>query len=146
MDNCTIYLVDKDLHLIPQGEIGEILVTGRNLAAGYIKDRDSRKFLENPHAIDLGTIFSNNSPIPKGTIQPTNSSSTEYSKIFRTGDYGRIVKGGTLIYEGRVDSQIKVRGHRVDLAEVERNVQRAPDVEKAVVLCYKPGELMQVRF
>lgn len=48
------------------------------------------------------------------------------------------------MYEGRVDSQIKVRGHRVDLTEVEKAVSRAPGVDEVVVLCYKPGELSQV--
>lgn len=70
-------------------------------------------------------------------------SSTEYSRVFRTGDYAKIVKG-TLVYEGRVDSQVKVRGHRVDLSEVEKIVSRTPEIDKAVVLCYKPGDLSQV--
>jgi len=67
----------------------------------------------------------------------------EYSRIFRTGDYAKIVKG-SIIYEGRVDSQIKIRGHRVDLAEVEKMVSKVPNINKAIVLCYKPGELSQV--
>lgn len=67
----------------------------------------------------------------------------DYSRIYRTGDYARIVKG-IVIYEGRTDSQIKIRGHRVDLSEVERAVAASPAVDKAVVLCYKPGELSQV--
>lgn len=69
--------------------------------------------------------------------------SAEYPRIFRTGDYAKIVKG-SVIYEGRVDSQIKIRGHRVDLTEVERTIARIPDLDKVVVLCYKPGELSQV--
>lgn len=68
-----------------------------------------------------------------------------YSTVYRTGDYARIVKGN-VIYEGRTDSQIKIRGHRVDLAEVEKSVSSAFAVDKAVVLCYKPGELSQVYF
>lgn len=67
----------------------------------------------------------------------------EYPKIFRTGDYAKIVKG-LVIYEGRVDSQIKIRGHRVDLTEVEKIIARIPGIDKVVVLCYKPGELSQV--
>lgn len=67
----------------------------------------------------------------------------EYPKIFRTGDYAKIVKG-LLIYEGRVDSQIKIRGHRVDLTEVEKIITRTPGIDKVVVLCHKPGELSQV--
>lgn len=69
--------------------------------------------------------------------------SAEHTKIFRTGDYAKIVKG-SIIYEGRVDSQIKIRGHRVDLMEVEKVVAKIPDIDKVVVLCYKPGELSQV--
>lgn len=69
--------------------------------------------------------------------------SAEYPRVFRTGDYAKIVKG-SIIYEGRVDSQIKIRGHRVDLTEVERAIARIPDIDKVVVLCYKPGELSQV--
>ncbi|XP_076673165.1 nonribosomal peptide synthetase ebony [Andrena cerasifolii] len=119
LDNCIVYIVSKEMRLVPQGEVGELIVAGRNLAAGYVRDNDSRKFLDNPHAID-----------------------PEYSKIYRTGDYARISKG-VVVYEGRVDSQIKVRGHRVDLTEVEKAVSRAPGVDNVVVLCYKPGELSQ---
>lgn len=67
----------------------------------------------------------------------------EYSRIYCTGDYAKISKG-VIIYEGRVDSQIKVRGHRVDLTEVEKAISRIPEIDGVVVLCYKPGELSQV--
>ncbi|OAD52131.1 Tyrocidine synthase 3 [Eufriesea mexicana] len=119
LDNCIIYIVNKEMRLVLQGEVGELIVAGRNLATGYIRDNECCKFQDNPLAIDL-----------------------EYSRIYCTGDYARISKG-VVVYEGRVDSQIKVRGHRVDLAEVEKVVTRAPGVDKVVVLCYKPGELSQ---
>ena len=119
IDNCIIYLVNKDMRLIPQGEVGELIVAGKNLAMGYIRGKDTHKFLDNSHSID-----------------------PEYPKIFRTGDYAKIVKG-LLIYEGRVDSQIKIRGHRVDLTEVEKIITRTPGIDKVVVLCHKPGELSQ---
>lgn len=67
----------------------------------------------------------------------------EYPKIFRTGDYAKIVKD-SIIYEGRMDSQIKIRGYRVDLTEIEKIIARIPDINKVVVLCHKPGELSQV--
>lgn len=51
---------------------------------------------------------------------------------------------GTLIYEGRTDSQVKVRGHRVDLSEVENAVAAIPGIDKSVVLCYRPGQIEQV--
>jgi acyl-coenzyme A synthetase/AMP-(fatty) acid ligase len=66
-----------------------------------------------------------------------------YSSLYHTGDFGRIVKGN-LVYEGRADSQIKVRGHRVDLSEIQKAVQVVPGLDKALVLCYKPGRPEQV--
>lgn len=59
--------------------------------------------------------------------------------MFRTGDYGRII-AGQMLYEGRSDSQVKVRGHRVDLSEVYNSINQLPEVSVCVVLCYKPGE------
>ena len=59
--------------------------------------------------------------------------------MYRTGDFGRIVNG-QLYYEGRADSQIKVRGHRVDLSEINAIVNQLEQVTKGVVLCYKPGQ------
>ena len=66
-----------------------------------------------------------------------------YETMYRTGDYGRIVNG-QLYYEGRADSQIKVRGHRIDLTEINAIVHQLEQVTKGVVLCYKPGQPEQV--
>ena len=53
------------------------------------------------------------------------------------------VRGGRLYYEGRLDSQVKVRGHRVDLTEVEKAVRDLEKVTNTIVLCYKPGQPSQ---
>ncbi|XP_050294222.1 zwittermicin A synthase ZmaJ isoform X2 [Anthonomus grandis grandis] len=119
LDNTMIYLLDKEFRPVKAGDVGELFVAGLNLAAGYVNGRDPEKFVENPLAID-----------------PT------YSKLYRTGDYAKIEKG-TLLYEGRTDSQIKIRGHRVDMSEVEKALNSLEAIEKAVVLCYKPGEINQ---
>lgn len=50
-----------------------------------------------------------------------------------------------LVYEGRTDSQVKVRGHRVDLSEIEAALQKVEEVDKVHILVYKPGEVNQVR-
>ena len=50
------------------------------------------------------------------------------------------MRGGRLYYEGRLDSQVKVRGHRVDLTEVETAVREMKEINNTVVLCYKPGQ------
>lgn len=57
LDNCIIYLIDKDLQLVPQGEVGELVVAGRNLAAGYIRGRDPYRFINNPHVVDPGKLI-----------------------------------------------------------------------------------------
>ncbi|XP_054273194.1 beta-alanyl-bioamine nonribosomal peptide synthetase ebony [Macrosteles quadrilineatus] len=120
VDNTTIYLLDKQLSVVPVGEVGEIYVAGLNVCAGYINNRDPHKFISNNHTVD-----------------------PDMSRLYHTGDYGRLVKG-TVLYEGRTDSQVKVRGHRVDLAEVDAALSKLPQVEKAAVLCYKPGEVDQM--
>lgn len=61
--------------------------------------------------------------------------------MYRTGDYATVLKGGALHYLGRTDSQIKVRGHRVDLFEVERHLFALEAVEKGLVICYRAGEI-----
>lgn len=54
VDNSIVYIVNKEMRLLPQGEVGELVVAGKNLAAGYIRGRDAHKFLDNPHVIDPG--------------------------------------------------------------------------------------------
>lgn len=63
--------------------------------------------------------------------------------MYRTGDFASVLKGGIIQYEGRTDSQIKIRGHRVDLAEIEKNLFGLDDVDKGIVLCYRSGEVDQ---
>ncbi|PNF43301.1 hypothetical protein B7P43_G14455 [Cryptotermes secundus] len=120
LHNTAIYLLDENQHPVVSGEVGELYVSGLNLTQGYVRGRDPERFVPNPLTVD-----------------------PEHSRLYRTGDFARLVKG-SLMYEGRTDSQVKVRGHRVDLSEVEQAVAAVPGVEKSVVLCYKPGEIEQV--
>lgn len=119
LDNTVIYLLDSNFRPVNIGEIGELFVSGGNLASGYCNGRDANRFIDNPLAIDL-----------------------MHSKIYRTGDYASLHKE-MIYYEGRTDSQIKIRGHRVDLSEVEKNLASLEYVEKGVVLCYHAGEIDQ---
>ena len=68
---------------------------------------------------------------------------TGFESMFRTGDYGRLVNG-QVYYEGRADSQVKIRGHRVDMNEIISAVNRLEQVSFGTVLCYKAGEPEQV--
>nr|NP_001298393.1 tyrocidine synthase 3 [Papilio polytes]BAJ07596.1 Ebony [Papilio polytes] len=112
VDNCAIYLLDEEMNPAREAEPGEVWVAGRNLAAGYVGGQAPEKFCYNPHA-----------------------SHPDFGKLYRTGDFGVLHKG-MVLYAGRTDSQVKIRGHRVDLLEVETAVAAVEGVEKAVVLCY----------
>lgn len=63
--------------------------------------------------------------------------------MYQTGDFASVQKGGIIHYEGRTDSQIKIRGHRVDLSEIEKTLLEIKDVRKGVVLCYHAGQMDQ---
>lgn len=66
----------------------------------------------------------------------------EYNRLYKTGDFASVQKS-TIYYEGRTDSQIKIRGYRVDLTEIEKHVIKMDTVDKAIVLCYHAGEADQ---
>lgn len=119
LDNTIIYLLDADFRPVKSEEIGELYVSGANVASGYVNGRDPDRFIDNPLAVD---------PV--------------YSKIYKTGDFASLNKG-VIYYEGRTDSQIKIRGHRVDLTEIEKNLMNLEYVDKGVVLCYHAGEIDQ---
>lgn len=67
----------------------------------------------------------------------------EYGRLYSTGDYASVRKGGIIQYEGRTDSQIKLRGHRVDLSEIEKHLLGVKYVDKGIVLCYHAGQIDQ---
>jgi amino acid adenylation domain-containing protein len=104
--NNRIFLLDACLQPVPVGIPGEICVAGAGLARGYLF-RDgltSEKFIEHP----LG-------------------------RLYRTGDWGRWLPDGNLEFLGRKDGQVKVRGYRIEIAEVELALQELEPVKQAVV-------------
>ncbi|XP_041985259.1 linear gramicidin synthase subunit C [Aricia agestis] len=112
LNNCAVYLLDEEMNPARQSEPGELWVAGANLAQGYVGGQAPEKFCDNPHAAHPG-----------------------FGRLYRTGDFG-ILEKGVILFAGRTDSQVKIRGHRVDLQEVERAVSAVQGVDKAVVLCY----------
>ncbi|CAK1541178.1 unnamed protein product [Leptosia nina] len=112
LDNCAVYLLDEEMNPSRESEPGEVWVAGQNLAKGYVGGQAPEKFCDNPHAAH-----------------------PDFSRLYRTGDFGILYKG-MILFAGRTDSQVKIRGHRVDLQEVERAVMGVQGVEKGVVLCY----------
>jgi len=110
----SIVILDDRLRPVPDGEVGEICVGGPGVALGYVglPEKTAERFVFHPLA----------PPLPDG--RP--------GRLYRTGDLGRIDPNGEIVYLGRADSEVKIRGHRVDLEEIENVLLEDPDVESAV--------------
>lgn len=109
--NTNIVLLDADGHEVPAGEIGEILITGEGVAAGY---------------------FNRPAPIQANFISWRQDS--EIVRAYRTGDFGRWRGDGQLDFLGRQDDQVKVRGFRIELTQIEECIKRYPQVRDAAVV------------
>ncbi|WP_432339518.1 amino acid adenylation domain-containing protein [Bacillus tequilensis] len=107
--NTDIYVADASRNLVPIGVIGEMYISGPGVARGYWNrpDLTAEKFIENPF-------------IPG-------------AKMYKTGDLAKRLKDGSLVYIGRVDEQVKIRGHRIELGEIEAAMHNAEAVQKAAV-------------
>ncbi|MFG2466172.1 amino acid adenylation domain-containing protein [Streptomyces canus] len=102
-------LLDDSLSAVPQGEIGEIVVTGPGVSLGYLKSPD----LNRDRFVDL----------PEGR-----------GRGYRSGDLARLTPTGAFAYHGRRDDQVKIRGFRIELGEIEQALRALPTLAEAVVV------------
>lgn len=115
LKNSGAYVVDSQLQLVPLGVIGELLVTGDGLARGYLDtQQNSGRFIS----------FKVNRETTRGYL---------------TGDYVRYRSDGQLEYIGRKDGQIKIRGQRVELGEIEHAMKIHRSVNDAVAVLTQQG-------
>ncbi len=130
--NNTWYVLDKYQRLCPKGVVGELYISGIQLAQGYLNQPEltAEKFVANPF-VSIGT---------KGE---TN----HYTHMYKTGDQARISRAGLMEYMGRADHQIKIRGYRVELAEIENALMDIKGVDNAVVQVVHAADdaLMSIR-
>lgn len=108
VEDCDIWVVNDEHEEVDDLEIGEIVVVCNHIALGYWQD-------------------------PERTEQVFSESPT-VGRIYWTGDLGRRLLDGTVEFIGRKDFQVKVRGYRVDLNEIESRLLSHPAVDEAVVL------------
>jgi amino acid adenylation domain-containing protein len=109
--NTVAYVVDDAGRPVPFGVPGELWIGGEGVTAGYLNQPEStgERFVRDPFLID------------------------ETARVYRTGDRVRYLADGTIEFLGRLDRQVKVRGFRVEPAEVEAVLCRHPSVRQAVV-------------
>ncbi len=112
VQNFNIYIVDKYMNLCPIGVIGEIWVSGVGVGRGYLNDEDKtqKTFIRDPF-IGVGE-----------------------TRLYKTGDLGRWLTDGTIEFFGRKDHQVKMRGFRIELEEIENQLLRMETVKEAVVV------------
>ncbi|MBD2525727.1 amino acid adenylation domain-containing protein [Nostoc sp. FACHB-133] len=106
------YILDENLELVRPGEVGELYMGGACLALGYLNslELNAEKFISNPFNSD-----------PLG-------------RLFKTGDLARYWSDGAIELLGRTDFQVKIRGMRVELGEIESALRQHPSVKEAVII------------
>jgi amino acid adenylation domain-containing protein len=120
IDNVQVYIVNEQMQQVPIGEAGEIYIGGAGLARGY-RNRPNLTtvmFVNNPFSLD-----------PDG-------------RLYRTGDLGRWDPDGRIEFLGRADEQIKVRGFRIEPAEIVKVLDEHPAVRASAVVAREisPGD------
>jgi amino acid adenylation domain-containing protein/non-ribosomal peptide synthase protein (TIGR01720 family) len=121
ISNSSVYVLDQNLNLQPIGVVGELCVGGEGLTRGYLNrvELTNEKFIK----IEVEVY----SPI---------SNMSHMSYIYKTGDLARWSLEGNLDFLGRMDQQVKVRGFRIELAEIENQLLENEEIKEAVVLAF----------
>ena len=110
ISNMQCYILDKNLHLVPRGSVGELFISGAGVARGYLNREEltKEKFIENPFISE--------------------------ERMYRSGDLVKYLSDGNIEYIGRIDDQVKIRGFRIELGEIEANALDSELVRNVVVL------------
>jgi len=114
--NYKVYIVNEEEQLCPVGVPGEVYIATPALAKGYLNqpERTAQAFIDNPFAID--------------------------EKIYKSGDIAKMLDSGLLEYVGRSDSQLKIRGHRIEIGEIEDHFARLDQVQDVAVIPKKESD------
>lgn len=115
ISNSKIVILDENKQLVPIGTIGELYIGGACLARGYLHR------MELTREAFVADQWSNNS----GAL------------LYRSGDCGKYLPDGTIVYTGRKDEQLKIRGYRIEPQEIEWHLVKFPGIKEAIVVAKK---------
>jgi len=115
--NMQAYVLDAEMQVVPLGMVGELYVGGTGLARGYLNRSalTAERFVPYPYSEEPG------------------------ARLYRTGDMVRWRENGELVYVGRADAQVKLRGFRVELGEIEATLINCPSVKECAVTVVELG-------
>ncbi|MBQ6191400.1 MAG: amino acid adenylation domain-containing protein, partial [Bacteroidaceae bacterium] len=115
VQNCKLYIVDKEGSRLPVGACGELWVAGPQVTRGYLNrpEKTAEVYVSNPF-----------------TDEP------KYNRIYKTGDIVRYLPDGNIEFVGRRDGQVKIRGFRIELKEVESIIREFPGIKDATVQAF----------
>lgn len=131
----TLALVlDEHGQVVPSGVVGELYIGGPRLARGYHNrdEKNARHFVSNPYQQPLLELLQQSDQVTDG-MTLTLCQSDWWQRLFRTGDKVRRLANGELEFYGRVDTQVKLRGFRVELGEIEQQLSSIEGVQTAIV-------------
>jgi natural product biosynthesis luciferase-like monooxygenase protein len=124
--NTELYVLDSNQQPVPVGMAGELYIGGQGVTRGYLNrpELTQSRFIPHPFSGD------------------TNA------RLYRTGDLVRYRKNGNLDFLGRIDFQVKIRGHRIELGEIETILSRQVAVQEAVIIVREdiPGDKRLVAY
>jgi len=146
--NTGIYIIDKDENILPPGIPGQLIISGKGLARGYLKqpgiNREKFKIINYKLKIINGSgdarycvstqKTTHHSTTHHSTIPPFYHSTTHHSPIYQTGDLARWLDDGNIEFLGRIDYQVKIRGYRIELGEIENRLKEHPLIKETVVI------------
>jgi amino acid adenylation domain-containing protein/non-ribosomal peptide synthase protein (TIGR01720 family) len=126
MANSQVYILDDDLQPVPFGCIGELYICGAGVARGYmnLKEQTKSSFIDNP--------FIKN-------VNDTKLAAI-HRRLYKTGDLVRYCRNGEIEFHGRNDSQVKLRGLRIELGEISAALESLAGIDRAeVIVCRLNG-------
>jgi amino acid adenylation domain-containing protein/thioester reductase-like protein len=127
LGNSRMYVLDEEMEPVPRGVAGELFIGGSGVGRGYLgrAELTADRFVPNPYAGDR----------EEGRDEVGE-------RLYRTGDRVRYLEDGNLEFLGRVDDQVKVRGYRVELGEIEVRLREHAGVREVVVVAREatPGD------
>jgi len=130
--NTQVYILNAHLQPVPVGIPGELYIGGDGLSRGYLSRADltAERFVPNPF---VGTRFI----ASERDLSPSLTSPQPGERLYKTGDLVRYTADGTIEFLGRLDYQVKLRGFRIELEEIEAALGQHPAVKQAVVVVFE---------